>query len=173
MPKKIIIDANGAALAGDAVAAGVRIEFEDGSKQEILLSQLSPATLARAAAHGVSQKAGDSYAGAKDEPDPKAFSIAAVADVFKNLLAGDWRAATIGSGGSRVSDFARAVAAISGKPLDEVVATLAEMTEEQQKPIRDNAAVKARLAEIKAENAIKRATAAAEKAKASGATLAF
>lgn len=175
MPKKIILSQLGTAFTGaeGEQIAGIRIEFDDHkadapSFSDIMLSELPAHIVARALAHGVSQKAGDSYAGAKDEPDPVAFAKASVADVFKALRAGDWRTATIGTGGSRVSDFAKAVAAVTGKPIEEVMATLAEMTDEQKKPIKDNPAVKAALANIKAEAAIAKAAKLGEKAKAEG-----
>jgi hypothetical protein len=148
MPKKIV----------DIENKLVTIEFENGEKRSLALSELNEATIVRAALHGLSQKMGDSYAGAKDEPDPVAFSIASVDDVRKALLNGDWRAATTGTGGSRVSDLAKAVAQVTGKPLEEVVETLAEMSDEQKKPIKDNPHVKAALAQIKAAAAAERAT---------------
>ena len=173
MPKKIIIaDEAGTPFTGaeGQQIVGIRIEFDDHkadapSFNQILLSELPASIVARALAHGVSQKAGDSYAGAKDEPDPVAFAKSSVEDVFKALRAGAWRTASIGTGGSRVSDFAKAVAAVTGKDVAEVMATLAEMSDEQQKPIRANPAVKAALANIKAESAIARAAKLAESAK--------
>lgn len=151
MPKKKV----------DIEAKSVTIEFENGETRTLALSDLSEAMVIRAALHGLSQKMGDSYAGAKDEPDPVAFSIASVSDVVKALIAGDWRAATTGTGGSRVSDLAKAVAEVTGKPIEEIVETLAEMSDDQKKPIKDNPHVKAALTRIKAQAAMERAQKAA------------
>jgi hypothetical protein len=154
MPKKIV----------NVEAQSVSFEFEDKSVLTIALSELSPATVIRAALHGISQKGGDSYAGAKDEADPIAFAKAQVADVIRNLQAGDWRAASTGSGGSRISDLAKALAAATGKPVEEIHESLAEATDEQKKEFAKIPKVAAHLQRIKAEKAIERANKAAAKA---------
>jgi hypothetical protein len=53
------------------------------------------------------------------------------------------------------------VAQVTGKPIEEVVETLAEMSDEQKKPIKDNPHVKAALTAIKAQAAMERAQKAA------------
>jgi hypothetical protein len=153
----------------DVESQSVSIVFDDQTTSSLSLKDLTPAMVIRLALHGLSQKRGDSYAGAKDEADPVAFAKAAVADVDANLIAGDWRATSTGTGGSRISDFAKALAAATGQSIEDVVASLEDTPEEQQAVLKKHPKVVAHLARIKAEKAVERANKAAAKENEGGA----
>lgn len=142
----------------------VTITFDDGESVTLATADISTEMQVRAMLHGLSQKLGDSYAGAASEADPLAYAKSAVADVIANLKAGDWRAATTGTGGSRVSDLALALAELQGIDIAQAVEALAESTDEQKDTLRKHPRVAAVMARIKAAKAAERAAKAAEKA---------
>jgi len=146
----------------DVEAGTVTFDFENGKVIVIELAKCTGDALRRLPLHGISQKAGDSYAGAGDSADPAAYAEAAVLEVQKQLYAGEWRATS--AGGPRTSDLATAISRLNGKPVEEVVESLGKATDEQKKELRKHPQIAATLAAIKAENAAKRAATLAEKA---------
>lgn len=59
--------------------------------------------------HGISQKGGDSYAAAKNQPNPVQWAVEQVTGVLKSIRDGIWNAGRTGEGGTRVSLLARAL----------------------------------------------------------------
>lgn len=102
--------------------------------------------------HGALQKCGDSYASAGGD---FAFGIAAVEKVLENLRAGNWGAARTGSGESKksVGELAAALALLQNKDVETVSAALEAATDEQRKALRAHPAVKAKIAELRAQKA--------------------
>lgn len=135
------------------VDGGVRFEFADGSEMVAKLRDLPQEIVDRLAIHGLSQKIGDSYAGAND----KGWSVADCRDqalnVLNNLIDGVFNA----GGGSTGGILAEAVAALTGKDLDEVREVIRAMSEDQVKALRKRVDVKAEVARIQAERAQARA----------------
>jgi len=145
---------------------GVTIGFPDESIVGLALSKLSQAVVTRLAVHGLSQKLGDSFAGAGSEENPVSYAKARVQAVIDQLLAGDWRVTA--EGGPRVTLLARALARATGQDLDAAVQVLAdkqaELDNEEKllkqnpwkqwaKTLRGQPAIKAAIAEIELEDA--------------------
>lgn len=142
-------------------ATGVEFNFL-GTDTELAIdiSTLPEDIITKLAIHGLSQKLGDSYAGA-DAKDCEA----CVQGVLKNLQDGQWKAAREGGGGTtRISLLAAAVARVQGLEVADCVEKIAGLDDEQKKGLRANGKVKAAMAAIQAE----KAAAAAEKAASEG-----
>lgn len=140
----------------------VSLTFEDGQAAIHALNELKPETVVQLALHGLSQKLGDSYAGAKD----KALELSAA--VWKNLIAGDWTVR--GEGGVRVTQLARALVMklkAEGQEITEADAAekLKDIDDDSKKAI--TAALASELAQIKAADAAIAASKAQEKADSS------
>lgn len=119
------------------------------------LTKCNEATVFRLALHGASQKIGDSYASAGQSDDPVAYAKLAVKETIEQLYAGEWRATS--SAGPRVNDLATAMARASGQPLDQMIAAVAAMDDDQKKVYRKKPKIAAALAAIAAEKAIAKA----------------
>ena len=143
------------------------VTFSDDSDNVIEVvsyAELTPEMVIQAALHGVSQKVGDSYAGALKATEgldttPEAWSIQRVKDSAKQIRGNDWNLRT-GGGGPAVTDLAYAIAEATGSTVDEVAAKLAALEgdegKEVKKGLRANPQVAAILARIKAERATKK-----------------
>lgn len=138
---------------------GVRFEFSTGDVLEASLTELPEDIRLKLAIHGLKQKLGDAYAGAEPEEAPKLAS-----DVYASLREGKWTTRVPGSGGSRVTQLARALAEAAGQPVEAAMEKVESMSEDERKALRKHPRVKAILARYRAEAAAK----AAERAKAEG-----
>jgi hypothetical protein len=124
------------------------------------ISKLPAAIVKRLALHGLSQKIGDSYAGASDAKEAAQFANETLAD----LLKGNW-ATRQASTGPKVSLLAEAVARVQKIPVEKALATLQAIAngdgseagkkagEEKVKAIRSVPNVRAAMAAIQAERA--------------------
>lgn len=133
---------------------GVVIEFTHGEPINLALSQLSDEMKVKLCVHGLSQKLGDSYAGATAE---EARDICA--GVAQDLLDGKWSSRVAGAGG-RTTLLAQALALATGEVLEACVAKLAEMDDETKKSVRNHPHIKSAMATIKAQKAAEDAAAA-------------
>lgn len=140
----------------------IQFTFEDGRSLSIDANALAEKIKFRALVHGLSQKVGDSYAGAKAEADPVAFSYEAAKGTIEQILAGDWKAAR--EGGPRVTDLAKACAIVTGQTLEEAVAFVGQLDEDATKALRKKPKIAAALAKMAADKAIEKANKAAEAA---------
>ena len=131
----------------DLESGSVVFKFEDGTEATFDVSRVSDAVRGQLALHGASQKIGDSYAGAGDDEiaDPLAYAKERVADTIARLYAGEWRTATVGTGGI----LAEAMATVSGKTRDECAEILAGMSDDEKKDLRKKKKIAAALARIK------------------------
>lgn len=75
---------------------GVRFDFNDGDALQILIEQLPEHLINHLVCHGLAQKIGDSYAGAKGDVQ---VAYDAARGVIDSLLAGEWNAKRTGTGG--------------------------------------------------------------------------
>lgn len=176
--KKVDVNAEGSPTGkvtfyfDDHVAAGTegKTPFDSFEVFDLSLvpgaNGLDPASMAgRLAIHGASQKIGDSYAGAAKEADPVAFAKEAVKGTIKQIYDGEWRVNA--GGGPRVNDLAKAIAAVTGQPLegeDGTVALVAAMSDDDKKAFRKKPKIAAALAKLAAEKAAERAAKLAEAA---------
>ena len=131
----------------------IAVEFTFTGQEPILVkaSDFSPEIQTHFMLHGISQKVGDSYSGAKGDI---AGAMASFAACLEQLKAGDWRASR-GEGESkpRTTELASAVARIKGVEVEVAAEAIAGMEEDARKALRSNERVKATIALIRAEKA--------------------
>lgn len=125
----------------------ITIDFSTGEQLVADLSTIPQEIIHRLAMHGLSQKLGDSYAGAADEE-----RFAKASGVFGDLAEGNW-STRVAAGSPRTTQLAEALAAATNKELAEAVALLETMEDEAKKQLRKHPLIKAELATIKAAKA--------------------
>lgn len=124
----------------------VTFKWADESSNTIKLSDLSDEVIAHAAAHGLSQKLGDSYSGAKSVTEAQI----AFQEVLDALLAGDWnRKGGASTGGIWVEALARA----SGETLADTLESWQAMDDATRKAVQKHPEVKVAKAQIELERA--------------------
>ena len=129
------------------------ITFGNGKVVTVDSNKLSEDIRKQLMLHGLAQKVGDSYAGAKGN---YAEAIQSAEDVVEQLIAGVWKAARgEGDAKPRLAELAEAIARIKQVPLEAAQAAVEKGTDEQRKQWRSNAKVKATIAQIRAEKAAK------------------
>lgn len=166
MSKAISKVVSGILTANADAAPGVVIQFPDETSAGITLADLPADIVTRLAVHGLSQKIGDSYAGAAKDANPLKYAKDAVTETIAQLVAGTWRIAAA-AGEPRVTQLSRAVARAFGITEDAAVAVFTDKEESMQeaeykdfvKAVKADAKVKKALADIKAEDAAKAAAA--------------
>lgn len=141
----------------------VTITFDDDVTTTLNLDDYSPEIQRQLALHGLSQKAGDSYAGAAKASEEEGVSVddyckASVARIDEQLRAGNFNAG--GGGGVRGGIFAEALAKATGKSLDEVIDLINSMDEDTIKQVKKHPQVKAEMLSIRQARAAKAAEAA-------------
>lgn len=134
---------------------GVRFDFVNGKSIETDVRDLPREIVERLAIHGLSQKVGDSYAGAESVDE----AIGNAKMTYDNLVANVWAVKAI-RGGKIVEAIVRA----TGQAFDVVLAKWAIMTDEEKKAVKSHPDVKKALAEIEAERAAALAKAAGDSA---------
>ena len=150
------------------------------SRQEFNLAHVTPEMLAHLALHGAKQKIADSYAGAKESgTDPLAYAKQAVADTIKQLYAPDfggtneWSVGRTASGTPRATMLVQAFAEVGGMSLEEAQEFIGTLSDEEKTAIAKKPKIAAKVAQYKAEAAVRKAKELAEKAeKAEAAELA-
>lgn len=161
----------------DVVAQTVVFDFDEAGTVGFELSRCTPEMVIQLALHGLSQKAGDAYAGAKAATDgtaidPNVWAMQQAADTIEQVYAGNWTVRTPGAGAA-ISDLARALAEVMPDVTEaEAAERLSEASKEDKAALRKHPAVKAVLERIKAERATAKA-AAAEAAAGSAQPLSF
>lgn len=174
MAKQIEKVLSGVLTANAEAAPGVKFVLPNGTTHEVDLSKLPEAVVVRLAVHGLSQKIGDSYAGAGKAEDPIAYADEAIRETIEQLLKGEWRVASIaGAAGPKIGKLVRAVARAFGITVEAAASTFEDkemsLSEEEYKAfvktVRADAGVKKALADITAEEA-------AEELKTKGSALA-
>lgn len=129
--------------------AQVKFYFANG---EMRAFTCPPELLVKAAAHGLSQKIGDAFAGVSEVDD----CVQAFDEMVERLGKGEWNAEREVSGGvSGYSVLARALAELSGKTMDEVKAKLATLSAKEKLQLRSNARLKPIIQRMEEEKAAK------------------
>lgn len=77
-------------LDGSETAIGVRFDYVNGETRTVLLSDLPTALVSQSACHGISQKVGDSSAGAKDKEMTVEDIVMTHDEMIQRLVKGDW-----------------------------------------------------------------------------------
>lgn len=138
----------------------VSFSFGNGTSLDIDSNALSPEMQKQLMLHGISQKVGDSFAGAKGN---FAEGVASAKAVIEQLMSGIWRAARgEGEARPRLGELAAAIARIKGVTVEAAMGAVEKATDDQRKAWRSNAKVKAVIAAIRAEEAQKALEAAGE-----------
>jgi len=134
----------------------VSFEFGDGVKVEVNADEL-PADIQRTLMlHGLSQKGGDSYAGAKGNYAEAQANLSSVIDSLKQ---GQWAGARDGEGKPRLGELSAAIARVKGISLEDATAAVTaanESGDEGQAKIktwRAHPKIKAAIAAARAEKA--------------------
>ncbi len=127
-------------------------KFGNDTVVSVDLSELSEEIQQELMLHGALQKIGDSYASAGGD---FGFGIAAAEKVIDNLKNGLWGSARTGTGENKKAsgELATALSLLQGKPVEEVALALEAATDEQRKAVRAHPAVKAKIAELRAQKA--------------------
>jgi len=116
-----------------------------------------PPIAVRSLMHAASQKVGDAYAGAAKAESPLAYVRDAIRETIEQIVKGEWRVTS--PGGPRISMLARALARAVGKTVEE-----AQIVVDHNSDLDDDGepsdAGKAWLKNLRAQDAIKAATAA-------------
>lgn len=158
-----------ATKVADVEAGTVTFRFADGSTEVIGIDEIPPETARALILHGIEQKGGDSYAGAAEAveageaTDKVSWAKAQLIRVLSNLRSGVW-ASREPAGPSRL---ARAIAEVTGKPVDEVAAQIAAWEaadDERLAKVKASPKVKAVLARMEREARERREAALAKAA---------
>lgn len=130
----------------------VTITPEGGEAITANLSELPDEMIRQLALHGLSQKLGDSYAGAGQEESPAAVVEANVTSLLDQLKQGVWSSRSGGGGGgARVTILAEAIHRVTGKELDECVRVVGEMEKDAKAEWRKHPQIAKAISEIRAE----------------------
>ena len=144
----------------------VSFDFGDAGTVVFNLSKVTDEMLIQLALHGVSQKGGDSYAGAKaatdgTDIDPNEWAMLECQGTIDQIYAGDWSVRRAGSG-TTVTDLARALAEVLPDWTESDAAQrIADASKEDKAALRAHPDVKAVLERLRAERATAKAEAAA------------
>lgn len=127
------------------------VKFGNGERLEISLDELNPDTQRRSALHGIAQKVGDSYAGAKGD---YAKAVEAARGVMEQLRRNEWQAARgEGEAKPRIGELAEAIALVKAIDLVRATGAVEKATDEKRKEWRAHPKVKAAIADIRARKA--------------------
>ena len=144
----------------DGMAEGLKLVFGDGAEITIDCASLAPVIQYEAQVHGLKQKLVDAAALPRSTVTGKSATVedkkAAVLEVFARLTDTDnprWnKGRAEGAGGSQEGGLlARAMAEVTGKPVTEAKAWLADRSKEEQAALRMNPKVKAIIDRMRAE----------------------
>ncbi len=138
----------------DVETGEIRFVFEDDGEDLVLnLSELSEKMCVNLALHGISQKAGDSGAGASREDDPIGYAREMVGATLDTLRADVWTTRT--PGGVRITLLVEACARIRECSVEDMQEFVDGLDDAQRKKLNADAKVKTVVAEIKLERAKK------------------
>lgn len=129
------------------------ISFANDKQLVVAFAELPDDIKTQLAMHGLSQKVGDSYASAETVED----AVSAATRVAEDLKAGNWSVRRAGEGSPRTTLLAEALARLAGRSIEEAMEVLNDLSEEDQKKLRQDPGVKKVMAEIKLERAAKAA----------------
>lgn len=135
----------------------VTFDFGEAGQTVINYDELPADIQRQLGLHGLSQKGGDSYAGAKSacaesDMDPEVWSKGQVDSVAQQLAEGNW-AVRAGGGGPAITDLARALAEATGSDLEDAVERLADADKDTKNALRKHPDIASVLARIRRERA--------------------
>jgi hypothetical protein len=125
------------------------IAFAHGEELTTDVNEFSNTIKAALLMHGAKQKLCDSYSGAETPEE----ALECAKAVLEGLMNDAWSTRGTGEGATRVTQLARALSMVTGKPLEEAIELVSEMATEKKKALSNNAQIKVAIAEIQAEKA--------------------
>lgn len=128
----------------------VSITFANGAVLNAHVNKLQKTIQAHLMLHGLSQKLGDSYAGAESPEEAAKFA----GEVLADLEAGKWSTRTASP---RTSIMAEAISRIRKMPVEQAAEIISNLDEEQVAALRKHKDVVAAMAVIRAERATAKA----------------
>lgn len=129
----------------------VTFAFGNGQTRTIALEELADEYIRGQALHGISQRGGDSYAAAGGD---YAFALGNLDRTLANIRAGVVRSVRAEGGSTKgFTELVQAVASLMSMPMEEVISLLENASPEVKKALRADLAVKAKIADIRAEKA--------------------
>ena len=111
------------------------VSFVNGAVRKMVLPE---SLILTAAAHGLSQKAGDEIAALKDVDD----AILAIEQLFARLTEGTWNKERESNGMAGTSILARALVEVFGKPIEAIKACLANKSAAEKLALRRDPRIK-------------------------------
>lgn len=129
--------------------SNIILKFSDDTELVCDVNSLSDEIKHHLMMHGASQKIGDSYSGEKDVSVARTKAEKTV----QNLIAGEWKAQREGGGGGRISDLAKALAAVAGVELSQAVEKIMEMDKDAKKELRAHPKIKLELIKLQQQKA--------------------
>jgi hypothetical protein len=133
-------------------ANGIRFTFDNGNTFDADVDSLPEAMVHRLAVHGLSQKLGDSYAGATGKGMTSDDVEQGVRELYAALKSGSFGTGRTSTGGKLFVAFTR-WAMENGKTVAEAADAFRDLSDEDKKELRKAAPIKAHLAAIEAERA--------------------
>lgn len=134
-------------LTKEVTETGVRITFANDATLELNFSDLSEEMKFRLMGHGASQKLGDASAGTETVDE----AIAETKKVLERLLAGDWKSVRESGAGPKIGLLVEALARVTKKDPVECRDVVEQLDDDAKKKLRAHPAVKAAMADIRAE----------------------
>ena len=136
-------------IVTDGLPSAVRFDFVTGETRTIELSSLPAAILAQAAAHGISQKLGDSYASKKVGPDDAVQAIDKIHEALKN---GDWsiRSSEVGESMAGIGLLTIACSQVYKCSIEQAKDTLKGLNAKEKASLRVDPAVAAAIQALEA-----------------------
>lgn len=128
--------------------SGVTFSFSNGEVLDISVSELPASIVGQLICHGLSQKIGDSYAGAKTVEE----ALENASEMAQRLLKGEWGTVrSEGTSKARISQLSLALQRATGKTEEEVLALLDTLSNEQKTALRKHPQIAPHIAQIKIE----------------------
>ena len=124
--------------------------FGDGEQIVVNVDELPADIQRQLTLHGMCQKGGDSYAGAKGN---YAEAKANLRQVIANLASGSWGSAGEGEGKPKLGELSQAIARIKGIDLTVATAAVEKADDAKRKEWRAHPKIKAAIAQLRAEKA--------------------
>lgn len=123
----------------------VEFAFANGVTHTISMADFQAEQQSQLGSYGISQKFGDSYAGA-ESPDEAVETFLATVEQVKS---GEWTVRRGGGGAARITMLVEALARVTGKTEEEAQAKIATLDDDEKKDLRTHPQIAAVLEEIK------------------------
>ena len=137
-------------------AGTIVFDFGDAGSATFELDKVPAEVQRQLMLHGMSQKGGDSYAGAKaacadSGANPEEWALGQVTAVIQQIYDGNWSVRASGGSSGSVTDLAKALAEVSGSELQDCVTRLGDASKEEKAALRKHPGIALVLARFREE----------------------